>query len=339
MENVIEPNESSTFRILSDAEVAQIQNPQEQQQEQQDFVEQPPVEQEAVQQYNESYSDEDVDSTVLSYLSEKLGRQFSSFDELTQREQMQLDERVKAIVDFVSETGRSPQDWFAYQSLNPSEMDDLTAIKVNLAGQYPDLNNEDLDLLVQSKYKVDETMYSQEEVRLSRLQARIDAAEARKNIEEVRQKYKAPESSREQIQSPFDDSWYETMRNEVEALEGIEFQLAGGKTFTFGLDPRYKSDLVSKNARIEEYFDSYIDNNGNWDFDKFNTHRAVIDNVDKIIASVYQQGLSDGRRNIVNVASNASSSSPARSGGQGPSKLAQQLREALGDNQGMIFNV
>ena len=347
MENnqIEQTNNVSGFRILSDEEVGSVQQSNVQPQVFSDPIqEQAPLPQEpshdAGPTTEHDFTDEEIDSTVLSYLSEKLGREFSSFDDLTPQQQMQMDDRVTAIAQFVSETGRSPQDWFAYQSLNPAEMDDLTAIKVSLAGQYPDFSEEDLNLLIQSKYKIDESMYSEDEIRFSKLQMRIDSAEARKGIEEIRDKYKAPERSAESFESPFDDSWYKTMNSELNALEGIEFELGEGKSFTFGLDQGYKKQLSEKNSRIEEYFDSYVDDNGAWDFDKFNMHRAVVDNIDKIVKSAYQQGMSDGRRNIVNVASNSSTGGPVSNGNQaGPSKLAQQLREALGGSQGMIFNV
>ena len=49
------------------------------------------------------------------------------------------------IAQFVEETGRSPQDWFAYQSLNPSEMDDVTAVRVQMASEYPNLAPEEVE--------------------------------------------------------------------------------------------------------------------------------------------------------------------------------------------------
>ncbi len=70
------------------------------------------------------YNQQDVDLAVTQYLSERLGRDISDLDQLTQQAP-QLDERVAAIAQFVEETGRNPQDWFTYQSFNTSEMDDM----------------------------------------------------------------------------------------------------------------------------------------------------------------------------------------------------------------------
>ena len=90
----------------------------------------------APQTETQEYSDSDYEQAVLSYMSERLGRQFETFEDFNTPQQA-LDERIEAIARFVEETGRGPEDWFAYQSLNPSEMDDMTAIRVNMASAVP----------------------------------------------------------------------------------------------------------------------------------------------------------------------------------------------------------
>jgi hypothetical protein len=332
------------WSILTDEQVAQMQNGGQTQQQITD-----PTSTQVIDERNgtdvNNFSDEEVDSYVLEYLSEKLGSKFNSFDDLTPKQQAamaeQLDEQVRAIADFVKETGRTANDWFAYQQLNPSEMDDVTAVKVKLSADYPDLSYEDLDLLVQSKYKTNESMYDADEIRLAKLQLKIDSNEARKSIEEIRDKYKAPDRSNQTVESPFDQEFISAINMELDSLEGIEFSLGDGKSFTFGVDSNYKKELSSKNANIENYFDTYVSNDGHWDFDKFNMHRAVVDNIDKIVASVYKQGISDGQRNVVNVAGNVSTKSPSYSDTMqnGPSKLSQQLREALGGGSSMTFKL
>ena len=127
------------------------------------------------------YSEQEIEGAVFSFLSERLGRDVASFDDLTYQAEPQrvLDERVEAIAKFVEETGRKPEDWFAYQSLNPSEMDDLTAVRINMASKYPNLTQDEVGLLVQSKYKLDSDMYSDEEVRMSQLQPKMGRKQSR----------------------------------------------------------------------------------------------------------------------------------------------------------------
>ena len=66
------------------------------------------------------------------------------------------------------------------------------------------------------------------------------------------------------------------------------------------------------------------------DYDMLNMHRAVIDNVESIVQSVYRQGMADGQRGIVQNAANATPTSPNQVNAQPASDpLAQQLRQIL----------
>ena len=255
-----------------------------------------------------------------------------------------MDERVEAIAKFVEETGRKPEDWFAYQSLNPSEMDDLTAVRINMASKYPNLTQDEVGLLVQSKYKLDSDMYSDEEVRMSQLQLKIDGAEAKQGISSLRDSYAAPQTEEQpmgDVEGFIDDEWISKMEREVDTLTGLEFDLGNERSFTFSLDDSYKSELKSKNARLEQFFDPYVREDGSWDYDTLSSHRALIDNVDKIIQSAYRQGMSDGQRNVVTTAANVSMDTPQRGNtGQETSPLVAGLKNIMKGQAGkMTFKI
>jgi hypothetical protein len=290
------------------------------------------------------YSDSELETAVMSFLSEKLGRDLTSLDDLSNAQQSEarsLDERIEAIAQFVEDTGRAPEDWFRYQSLNPESMDDMTAIKIQMANEYPNLSYDELDLLTRSKYKLDEDLHSEDEVKLSQLQLKIDGQKAREGVEGIRQKYSSPNEAYEgQAKSVIDDEWISDMSREVDSLSGLEFDLGGDKTFEFGLDDNYKSQLKTKNARLDEFFDSYVREDGSWDHDTLSSHMAVIDNIDKIVRSVYTQGLGDGQKTLVNTAANISTQTP-RQGNQNnqTSQLADQVRQLISKNNKMSFNL
>jgi hypothetical protein len=278
-----------------------------------------------------NYSDSQIEEAVMSYLSEKLERDVSSLDDLL-TPQNPIDERVEAIANFVAETGRSPQEWFTYQSLNTSEMDDSTLVKVDMAIQYPNLSASEVNTLIQNKYKLDPNKYSEDEVKIGSLQMKVDAANAKKQIEEQRMRYAAP-APKQQAAEPesfIDDEWISEMRQEANDLTGLEFDLGNNKTFTFGLDDRYKQELVNKNTRLDEYFDSYVRDDGSWDFDALNSHRAIVDNIDAIISSTYRQGLSDGQKNVVQNASNIQAQVPNQSAQNDNNPLEDQLKNIMG---------
>ena len=292
------------------------------------------------QETTEDFDDSDIEGAVLNYLSERLGRDISDFDALSAPQTSAIDERVAAIANFVAETGRSPEEWFSYQRLNPAEMDDSTAIRLNLASEYPDLSTDEINMLVNSKYKLDPDLHSEEEVQMSRLQMKIDAKAAKDNIETMRSRYAAPERTTQSSQDVFDETWIKNMVTEVDAMTGLEFDLGNDKTFTFGLDDDYKAQLVDKNSRLDEYFDPYVREDGSWDYDMLSSHRAVVDNIDKIVSSAYRQGMSDGQRGIVDKAANVQSQTPQV--GQ-PSTNADpvisQLKQIMGDGGRMTFKI
>tara|TARA_R100000008_G_scaffold65940_3_gene42935 strand:- start:664 stop:1803 length:1140 start_codon:yes stop_codon:yes gene_type:complete len=282
------------------------------------------------------YSQDQIEGAVLEYMSERLGRDITSMDDLvnTPQEQSPLDGRVAAIAEFVEKTGRNPEDWFRYQSLNPSEMDDFTAVKVDMASKYPNLSAQEVNLLIRNNYKFDAEKDGEEQVQLSKLQLKIDAETARKNISEIREKYAAPEIQQEQPQSFINDQWVSQMSKEVDQLTGLEFDLGNDKVFTFGLDETYRSDLKDKNAKLDEFFLDFVDQSGNWDFDALSSHRAVVDNIDKIVSAAYKQGVGDGQKGLVEKAANVSTASPQQgtNSTQTQSPLAQQVKDIMNQN-------
>jgi hypothetical protein len=348
-ETVTEEAPQQESQVVSDpvqetAATPEVQTEGEQQP-QSDETQVPQVNQEDFTQQNNAdvqYSDDQIETAVMSYLSEKLDREVTSLDDVI-APQTPIDERVEAIAKFVSETGRAPQDWFTYQSLSTSEMDDATLVKVDMALQYPNLSADEVNTLILNKYKLDPDKYSEDEVKVGGLQMKVDAANAKNQIEEQRMRYAAPETKQEaatEQESFINDEWLSEMRQEANDLTGLEFDLGNDKTFTFGLDDRYKQDLMNKNARLDEYFDAYVQNDGSWDFDTLNSHRAIIDNIDAIVSSTYRQGLSDGQKGVVQNASNVSAQVPQQSSQNNANPLQDQLKSIIGSNSNkMTFKI
>lgn len=355
MEEEFNPNDQpqgedlSNWSFADESEVLAAQQAEEQPMEEQaepEMVEDANLDyetstEETQSEYIEDYSEEDVDEAVFDFLSERLGFEVNSYEDLLAEEEQQetvLDERLEAIMDFVEETGRSPEDWFIYQQLNPSEMDDVTAIQVQMSSDYPNLSQEEIVTLMNNKYKLDPDLHSEEEIRVSQLQVKIDAQNARDAIENIRDQYAAPEYE-EDVENdvPFDDEWYDAMEYETEALDGVEFDLGNGQSFTFGLNDSYRSELIEKNTRLDEFFDPYVQRDGSWDYDKLNVHRAVIDNMEQIVQSVYRQGMADGQRGLVNQAANVGMPTPNQGGQPQEDNLSKQLREALGGDSTWSF--
>ncbi len=145
--------ENPSVQFLSDEEVQAAQTPQETQPVIEQLQEEVAPQQESTEPaetientettQTPDEGEDDIEGSVLSYLSERLGREITNFDDLTpQQQERALDERVEAIARFVEETGRDPQDWFRYQQLDASAMDELTDIKLQIHPDYQELSSE-----------------------------------------------------------------------------------------------------------------------------------------------------------------------------------------------------
>lgn len=293
------------------------------------------------QQAQPEYSQEEIEKAVLNYASERLGMQIESFDQLQSAQQKTIDERVAKIAEFVETTGRGPEDWFRYQSLNPETMDDLTAVRVNLAAEYPNLSSSEINLLVQNSYPMDEEANDANTVQMSQLRLKVDAQKARQSISDLRDRYTAPAPERDVDTDPIiDDQWISTMSSQVDQMTGLEFDLGNEKNFTFGFDDSTRSRLKQSNANIEDFFDPFVDDEGNWDYDALSTHIAVSQNIDAIVKSAYQQGVGDGQRGLVNKAANVSSATPQQTGQEQNNPLSDQVRNLLkNSSSGLTFKI
>jgi len=288
----------------------------------------------------EEISDAQVEEAVFSFLSERLGRDVQSLDDLAQQSQPELDERIAVIADFVSKTGRDPMDWFKYQSTNPSEMDDMTAIATHMRTQYPDLSDKEINVLMKNKYTVDADLHDESEVQMGQIQMKLDAKAARDAISEMRDGFQMPVQEAASEEPFINEEWISKMTSSVNELEGLQFDLGEGNDFKFGFQENYKKSLIDKNARLDEYFDPYVDNNGNWDYELLSSHRALIDNIDTIAKEIYKKGLGDGQRNLVTQAANVSTTQPNSQGEQTTENpLTQQLKDAMMGNSTLTFKI
>ena len=316
------------------AESAPVQEPVQQQVQEPVQETAPQQEEQSSLNTNDSSVEEFFNALQNEMLSATSGEQF----EPETNTAADLDPRIQVIADFVAKTGRSPEDWFRYQALDPSEMDDRTVMRVQMASEYPSLGNDEIDLLIESKYRTDDSVYSDEEVRLANLQLKIDAEKARQSIGALRNEYTTPltqpSTQAQEDANPFDASWMQDNSRSLSELGEIAFELPGGREFNFGVSKDYRTELAKSNADMTSYFDRYVDENGGWDHDLWNMHRTVTDNLPNILQSIYQQGLSDGQRTIVERAANIDAQSP--SSNTVPSQqdsLTQQVLDALGRPQ------
>ena len=256
------------------------------------------------QEEGEEISDDEI---VLQYLSEKLGRDITSFDDFDNREYETesndfASEQLRVINDYVRNTGRTVQDYLNTQTVDLSDVSDDAVLKEYLRLDNPDLTEAELNDYMTSTYKMDKEEYSTRDMNAGKVQLKNDARAAREYFNEIKQEYAMPDESFDTgVSEEEGGEWLGQMESEVDDLEGLSFEMNDqGEEFVYNLDDEARNEIKNYNSNLENFFDKYVDENGDWDFDALNTDMYILNNVDKIIRGVANQYRSKGTESVIN---------------------------------------
>ncbi len=261
-------------------------------------------------QEGEELSDDQI---VLNYLSEKLGRDIDSFDDFnsTSAETESNDfasEQLQVINEYVKNTGRTVQDYLNTQTVDLSNVSDDAVMKEYLKLENPSLTEAELNDYIAATYKTDSEEYSSRDTNAGKVQLTKDARAARDYFNQVKEDYAMPMQAEDSGMSDADKGeWLATMENEVNDLEGLSFSMNDqGEEFTYNLDDEARQEIMGYNSDLENFFDKYVNESGDWNFDALNTDMYILNNIDKIVRGVANQYRSKGTENVINEIKNPS---------------------------------
>ena len=285
------------------------------------------------QQEGEEISDDEV---VLQYLSEKLGRDLTSFDDLNMTsEQADYDDfasdQLRVINEYVKNTGRTVQDYLNTQTVDLSNVSDDAVLKEYLRLDNPNLTEAELNDYMATTYKMDKEEYNERQMNAGKVQLMKDAKAARDYFNEVKEEYAMPtESENSSISQEDRDEWIGTMSAEVDDLDGISFEMNDqGEEFVYQLDDDARNEIKGYNSDLESFFDQYVDEGGNWDFDKLNTDMYILNNIDKIVRGVANQYRSKGTESVINEIKNPSFNQDKQEAPQRQESTLDMLRRQI----------
>ena len=242
----------------------------------------------------------------LRFINEQFKQEFDSIDSfskaLSSKKTSFANEQIEKMNNFISETGRSMADYIRTQAVDYSKMSNEDVMRLTLKQENPELTLDEVNVLIDSKYKLGKDKYSEAEKTLGKIELKKDVANARKNLIEMQEKYRMPVENNDN--SPEQESaqkeWVNSMQSEVNEVESITFDINdSGEQFTFSLTDEHRKDLMDANSNLNSFFDQYIGEDGNWNFDKLNTDMFVLSNFQDIIRSVANQYRSKGTEQVV----------------------------------------
>ena len=286
------------------------------------------------QEEGEEISDDEV---VLQYLSEKLGRDLTSFDDLNTTTSTETEsndfasDQLRVINEYVKNTGRTVQDYLNTQTVDLSNVSDDAVLKEYLRLDNPNLTEAELNDYMATTYKMDKEEYNERQMNAGKVQLMKDAKAARDYFNEGKEEYAMPTESEDSSISQEDrEEWISTMSAEVDDLDGISFAMNDqGEEFVYQLDDDARNEIKGYNSDLESFFDQYVDEGGNWDFDKLNTDMYILNNIDKIVRGVANQYRSKGTESVINEIKNPSFAQDKQDAPQKQQTTLEMLRKQI----------
>jgi len=244
-----------------------------------------------------------------------------AIDEVSGKE---LPENIEKLVNFMEETGGTVED---YVRLNHdySNVDEDILLKEYYKNTKPHLNNEEINFVIEEEFSYDTDIDEERDVKKKKLAKKEAVAEARSHLESLKQKYYdeiklRPGVTQEQQKAM---EFFNRYNNEQEIatqkhkkfidntkqmfsddFKGFDFEV-GEKKFRYGVkDP---SAIAENQSNLNNFVERFLDKEGNVK-DTKGYHKAMYaaQNIDKIVNHFYEQGKSDGIKNVVDNSKNIS---------------------------------
>ena len=302
-----------------------------------------PTQEDGDYEQEEEYDYESDDYDALDVLNEKYGTDYDNLDDLLddleddQQGNEFASEQIAEMNRFVEETGRSAEDYFLTQSQDYNEMSDEEVIKEYLSLENPDLTDKEIDLFFNDTYKQGEGKFSSEQTELGKIHLKRDVAKARQELKDLQEEYWAPaennenytEEDRIQAQEARDD-FLDDMDEELDDMESLQFQMNdSGEVFEYKLTEDDKAMVGDALSNLDDFFEPYQDDYGNWDTEKLALDMIAMKLQDKIVRSVANQYRSQGAesvlRDIKNPSYEPNQVSQERSGDSIASQISQHI--------------
>jgi len=284
---------------------------------------------------------------TLDMLNETYGTEYDDLDNLLddlegekKQENDFASEQIAELNRFVSETGRSPEDYFKTQTQNYDEMADSDIIKEYLSLENPNLSQKEIDLFFESTYKQNEEKYNAEDTTLGKIHLKRDVAKAKDELKDLQEEYWSPEQlsdnySDEEIdkmemeQQERMEDFYDNMDEELDSIESLTFRINENESFDYQLTNEDKQVVGQALANLDDFFDPYMDENGNMDREALALDMMAMKLQDKIVRSVANQYRSKGSEQVLKDIKNPSFEPAKVSSKQGGSNIEKQISDQI----------
>jgi len=274
-------------------------------------------------------------------LSEKTDGQFKTYDELlsvlSKEETPSVkfaSEQMAKLNDYVNKGGRM-EDFFSTQMANYEDMSDEAIVKNYMKFQNPELSIEDIGLLYEDSYKLDEDEYTDKEVKLSKIKLKQKASQAYKELTNFQKETAIPAAQKdaeaekaavEQNQK----KWKSQVTEVLKDFNTVDFDLNDkGDKYTFKVGDDSMKYVTKTSLNLPDFWNRYVNKDGSENVAKLAKEMAILDNVDAIVRSAYAQGKSGGKEDVIKDIKNPSYAPESKSEDNKPLSIQDQIAKEL----------
>ena len=274
-------------------------------------------------------------SPIIEEIQEVGEKPLPKQEQIVQQPKIDLPDNVEKLVTFMKETGGTIED---YTRLNAdySNVDENTLLKEYYKNTKPHLSEDDLSFVMEENFSFDTDLDEERDIRRKKLAKKEEIAKAKKHLEDLKVKYydeiKLRPSQNQDQQKAVDffnrynkdqelaTQQHERFINDTNSLfsddfKGFDFEV-GEKKFRYGVkDP---SSVAENQSNINNFVEKFLDTEGNVK-DTKGYHKAMYaaQNVDRIVSHFYEQGKTDGIKNVMNNSKNPTVDAPRQSASEG----------------------
>jgi len=274
-------------------------------------------------------------SPIIEEIQEVGEKPLPKQEQIVQQPKIDLPDNVEKLVTFMKETGGTIED---YTRLNAdySNVDENTLLREYYKNTKPHLSEDDLSFVMEENFSFDTDLDEERDIRRKKLAKKEEIAKAKKHLEDLKVKYydeiKLRPSTNQDQQKAMDffnrynkdqelaTQQHEKFINDTNTLftndfKGFDFEV-GEKKFRYGVkDP---NKVAENQSNINNFVEKFLDTEGNVK-DTKGYHKAMYaaQNVDRIVSHFYEQGKTDGIKNVMNNSKNPTVDAPRQSASEG----------------------
>jgi len=211
---------------------------------------------------------------------------------------------------FVNETGRSLQEYTFLQQLDTDKMDGEQAIRIQMTLDYPDLTQEDINELIDSKYNVDADEVGDKQARLAEIQKKQDASQALNKIKGYKEEWSKPveghdpnkkqegSNSLESVLGMDKDTFNQSL-NEASDIDTLSVDLGRDGEFDFELKDGFSENFKKQYFSSDDPFKYYRNEDGSFDVNKIYLASLFFENADSMAKAVASKAKSEATEKVV----------------------------------------